>query len=459
MYKKFKKYFLFLTVCFTMTMFLQAQVFSEKNPPVRFEKDRGEDPKEFFEYEYRQFWDSLSEVEQFAIACSSNIFERNNQFHLDFSNHIRFNKYTREGVDILNSNWEIFNYDQLMENFNDLSEGEQNLIYIKLKNLLEQYPDLSVIEIGKKEDLTITEVSRMYLVKDMKEILGEHNIEAWIDARRISIIRWGIGAGYISLKEATNLLRPVIRKIKDDYTDFEEFIAHWVAGYCFNEVYNSTCPECTEKLLAAIDSARAYIPFEELPFTGKNADKTHCMRLSECVYTPSEEAAKMIPIQKIYKNYWSEEPSVSILQEFIKEEENYPEISDLLLLPRYVLMWTYSSAKERISYVESKLDYINSLPETSQTYSFVIQVYLNDLNKTYNPQKVIDIYENLNNPLQTNENVYFQYGYSYYLLASSCQSIIERDIYISRAAVVFKRLKSRGYDIGENMNCWLESVE
>ena len=177
------------------------------------------------------------------------------------------------------------------------------------------------------------------------------------------------------------------------------------------------------------------------------------------MYTPSEEAAKMIPIQKIYKNYWSEEPSVSILHEFIKEEENYPEISDLLLLPRYVLMWTYSSAKERISYVESKLDYINSLPETSQTYSFVIQVYLNDLNKTYNPQKVIDIYENLYNSLQTNENVYFQYGYSYYLLASSCQSIIERDIYISRAAVVFKRLKSRGYDIGENMNSWLESVE
>lgn len=299
----------------------------------------------------------------------------------------------------------------------------------------------------------------MYLVKDMKDILGVHNIEAWIDARRISIIRWGIGAGYISLKEGTNLLRPVIRKIKDDYSDFEEFIAHWVAGYCFNEVYNSTCPECTEKLLAAIDSARAYIPFEELPFTGKNADKTHCMKLSECVYTPSEEAAKMIPIQKIYKNYWSEEHSVSILQEFIKEEENYPEISDLLLLPRYVLMWTYSSVEDRIAYVESKLDYLKSLPETSQTYSFVIQVYLNDLNKTYNPQKVIDTYESLNNSLQTNANVYFQYGYSFYLLASTCQSVIERDIYVSRAATVFKRLKSRGFNLGENMNSWLERVE
>lgn len=459
MFESAKKLSVFLMFFLFFAGLLTAQVYSEKNPPVRFEKDRGEDPKQFFEYEYRQLWDSLAEYEQFAIACSSNIFERNNQFHLDFSNRVRFNKYTREGVDVLNKNWKIFNYDQLMENFNELSEGEQNAMYVKLKALLEKYPELSVIEIGEKEDLTITEVSRMYFVKEMKEVLGSHNIEAWIDARRISIIRWGIGAGYISLSEGTKLIRPIVTDIKKNYSNFEEFIAHWVAGYCFNEVYNSTCPECTEKLLAAIESARAYIPFEELPFTGKNADKNHCMTLSESIYTPSPEAEKMIPIQKIYKNYWSEELSPLILEALVEEEKNYPEISDLIILPRYVLMWTYSSIIERIAYVETKMEHLNSLPENSQTYSFVMQVYLNDLNKSYQPQKVIEVYETLKDSLKKNPDVYFQYGYSFYLLANSGQSVIERDIYVSRAAAVFRRLKNNGYDLGDNMSRWLERVE
>lgn len=459
MFERIKKLSFFLIVFFVSTVLLDAQVYSEKNPPVQFEKGKGKDPKQFFENEYRQLWDSLAEYEQFAIACSSNIFERNNQFHLDFSNKIRFNEDTREGIDVLNKNWKIFNYEQLMENFNELTEGEQNASYVRLKTLLEKYPKLSVIEIGKKEELTVTDVSRMYFVKDKKEVLGRHNLEAWIDARRISIIRWGIGAGYISLSEGTKLIKPIVTDIKNNYSSFEDFIAHWVAGYCFNEVYSSTCPECTEKLLKAIETARAYIPFEELSFTGKNADKKHRMTLSESIYTPSPEAAKLIPIQKIYKSYWTDEPSVSILEEMIAEEKKYPEISDLLLLPRYILMLNYSSITDRIAYVESKKEYLNSLPDNSQNYYFVMLVYLNDLNKSYQPQKVIDVYETLKDSLKKNQDIYFQYGYSYYLLANSGQSIIERDIYVSRAAAVFRRLKNSGYDLGENMSRWLEQVK
>lgn len=459
MLESVKKFLFFCIFFLSLVILLNAQVYSDNNPPVQFKKNKGEDPKLFFEREYRQIWNSLDEYEQFAIACSSNVFERNNQFHLDFSNKVRFNTKTREGIDVLNENWKIFNYTQLMENFNELTEGEQNAIYLRLKKLLEKYPELSVIEIGKKEELTITDVSRMYFVKDMKEVLGRHNLEAWIDARRISIIRWGIGAGYISLSEGTKLIKPIVADIKNNYSSFEEFIAHWVAGYCFNEVYSSNCPDCTKALLKAIDTARAYIPFEELPFTGKNADKKHCMTLSESIYTPSTEASKMIPVQRIYKNYWTNEPSVSILEDFIAEESNYPEISDLIILPRYVLMLSYSSVSERIAYIEPKIQFLNSLPESSQTYYFVMQFYLNDLNNSYQPQKVIEVYETLKESLKMDQNVYFQYGYSYYLLANSRQSIIERDIYVSRAAAVFRRLKNSGYDIGDNMNRWLEIID
>ena len=179
---------------FLAIFYLQAQ-------PAEYSENCGLTQKEFFEQNHRKTWEQLSEMEQFAIACSSNIFQRNKQYHLDFSNRIVFSEKTRKGIEVLNENWEIFNYDQLMENFNELSEGEQNSMYKILAGYLENNPELSIIQTGIKENCTVSSVTRMYLVQDKKELLGTHALEAWIDARRISIIRWGIGAGYISEQE------------------------------------------------------------------------------------------------------------------------------------------------------------------------------------------------------------------------------------------------------------------
>lgn len=446
MNKKTRLIFLFVFIFGSLSLCAQENTESERSP------------QQIFEDNYRSLWDSLAEYEQFAIACSSNIFERNSQFHLDFSNRKLRDKKSREGIDVLNENWGIYNYDDLMKAYNELSEGEQNAAYVKLKTLLEKYPESSVIEIGEKEELTITEVSRLYFVKEMQGVLGSHNLEAWIDARRISIIRWSIGAGYISLYEGTQLIKPIVKAIKEDYSNYEDFFAHWLAGYCFNEVFYSTCPDCTEPLIAANEAARAYIPFEELIFTGRNADKNHIMKISEGVYTPSEEAAKMIPVQKVYKRYWKEEASETILNDFINEEENYPQISNILLLPRFVLMQIYSTTEKRIAYVDSKKEYLNSLPENSQNLFYITQVYLSDLNNVYRPQQVIDIYETLNDSFKKDEKIYYQYGYSYYLLAAISQSIVERDFCVSRAVTVFNRLKNNGFALNEKMNSWLTAV-
>ena len=198
MNKKTRLIFLFVFIFGSLSLCAQENTESERSP------------QQIFEDNYRSLWDSLAEYEQFAIACSSNIFERNSQFHLDFSNSKLRDKKSREGIDVLNENWGIYNYDDLMKAYNELSEGDQNAAYVKLKTLLEKYPESSVIEIGEKEELTITEVSRLYFVKEMQGVLGSHNLEAWIDARRISIIRWGIGAGYISLYEVTQLIKPIV---------------------------------------------------------------------------------------------------------------------------------------------------------------------------------------------------------------------------------------------------------
>ncbi len=452
-----KKRFVFIACLFLMSL---IGLFAAENQttPVQYKPDSGETPEQFFEREYKVLWKMIPEYQQFAIACTSNLCERRNQFHLDFGTRINFED-TTTGKSVLNDGWEIFNYDQLMEHWNELSAGEQNNKYIKLKELLEKYPKLSVLEIGKKEQLTVTEVSRMYFVKDKKDLLGIHNLEAWIDGRRISIMRWGIGAGYISEEEATALIKPVVAKIKDDYVSYEEFISHWIAGFCFNAVFDSTVPECTDNLLAAHKTARAYVPYELLAFTGKNADKNHTMTLEESIYTPSELAAKMIPAQKAFKRYWNDEPDISILNELIAAEKDYPEICDITFESHFILMCKFCSAQERADFVDANRKYVFSLDEKSELVNYVTGVYFNDLIRTYQPEKLISVYKALPNSLQTNEDNYFNYGYANYLMSNICSTVLERDIYISRAVNVFNQLKKRGYDNGNFINCWLNVVE
>lgn len=432
---------------------------SEIKPVEYSDKYNNLSRNEFFEKYHRQTWESLSTIEQFAIACSSNIFQRNRQYHLDFSNRIVFDEDTRKGIEVLNDNWNIYNYDELIQNYNELIEGEQAAMYKELEEKLNQFPELSIIEIGIQEGLSVSAVSRMYMVQALKDKLGKHGIDAWTQARSISIIRWGIGAGYISDREGYDLIEPVVKEIINNYTCFDEFIAHWVAGYCFNAVYDSTCPECTDILLKAIEEARAYIPFEELKFTGVNADPDYCITVKEAVYNPDELARKMIPVQKVYKRYQKEDSSKELYDQIIKVEQDYPEVSDLLILCRYSMMCNFSYAKERIEYAESKLDYLKNNPNTQGLYYDVVRIYSSDLLEAYQPEKCIALYKELPSQFQSDEQLYFFYGYSNFLMINICQTILEKNVYQSRAIDVFKRLLARGYDIGDNMKNWLRVME
>ena len=444
---------------FVLIITLFVCVWKLTAAPVKYDKKSDEEPAKFFEREYSEYWKTIPEYQQFAIACSSNIFERDGMFHLDYSNRTVFDENTSTGEKILNEYWKIFDSEDLMNSYEELTKGEQNADYKELKQLLQKYPELSIIEIGKKEELTVTQVSRLYFVQDKQELLGIHDLEAWIDARRISILRWGISAGYISYEEADALIKPIALKIKEDYVSFGDFIAHWMAGYCYNEVYSSTCPDCTNNLIRAIETARAYIPFETLAFTGKNADKNHTMTLKDGIYTPSELAAKMIPVQKAYKRYWNEESDVSILEDLKKAEEEYPEASDITFTCHLVLMGVYSTTQEKIEYIESKMDYIQSLPRNSENKRYAFLMYFSNLTKAYEVEKVISLYKQLPQELQTDFEIYFNYGYANYLMSNICSTVLERDIYISRAKTVFKQLKGYGYSIGEFLDSWLEKMD
>ena len=110
-------------------LFLTVNIFAQDNQDSAKE--------EYFEKHYRKTWDSLSEFEQYAIAFSSNLFQINKFYHLDFSAK-SFSDESKENIkEILEDSWGITDYDSLMENFDNLLTGGHSGAYKSLAALTE----------------------------------------------------------------------------------------------------------------------------------------------------------------------------------------------------------------------------------------------------------------------------------------------------------------------------------
>ena len=443
---------------FILMIFSAGRIFAEEYP-LQYKEDCGLERWEFFNKEYRAIWNTLSEEEQFLIACSANVFERNGQYHLDITNQTLLENDSTTGKYILNERWEIYSKEELLKNVKEIEESGQAPTYRKLEALLLKYPDLSVIEIGEKEELTVTQVSRMYMIQQLRSYLEIHGIDAWDDTRRINLMRWGMSAGYLTKEEGLELLQPIYLRLKNNYRSFEDFFAHWLAGFCYDEVFKSNCPQCTLDAFDALIAGRAYVPFEELKFSGQNADPDHTMTYEEGVYTPTDLAQKLIPVQMVYKRYWNETHTADLLQELIEAEEACPEAANLTMFAHVELLNQFGTAAERIEYIESKEAFLNSLDEASEWRNKITKWYLLDLLNTYSAEKFISVYNKLPPSMQAEDEIYFGYGYANILMSNLCTTIIERDIYILRAKDILKRLESRDYDIGDFLRCWINAVE
>ncbi len=328
--------------------------------------------KDFFDTNYKRLWYSLPEAEKYAIAFSSNLFETNGQFHLDFGNHYEFGNTVGYGKKTLNQSCGINSYSSLMKMVNSLLEEGHSKAYNDLLDLLKKYPHKSVLKIAKKEHLDILSISRLYWVAEMKDKLGSHGIEAWDEGRVITWIRWSVGAGYISYDEAINLIVPIIDNIRQNYNSWDDYMAHYIAGRSFYSLSSSKYKNNMTESLAAVKTCRAYIPYETLTFHQFNVDKQHIMTVSDSQYTPSKEGLKWEEFRTLY----AAKDSSYVLEDLIILEKKYPEYSDIVYGWHLALMIKYTKDKKEIyKYVKAHYKYFSKLPHDDPIYEVSMIFY------------------------------------------------------------------------------------
>ncbi len=400
---------------------------------------------------FAQNWNQLTELEKYAVAFSSNLFELNQENHFDFSNQSE----AKEGKQILKDSWGITDYESLIENFNTLEESGHSGAYDTLLALLVKYKKKTVLEIAHEENLDIIQTTRLYYVAKMKDLLGSHGIEAWDQGREITTLRWGIGAGYISYDEAIKLIEPVVEKIKKNYVSWDDYMAHYIAGRGFYALFASNYTVLGEKAIEAAKKSSKSIPIKELKFSAEDADKMHVMNFDKCIYKPTKEALKWENVQKLY----NQNPSEQVLASLEKLENDFPDCKGITFYWHLDLLRKYTDSKTIADYIEENTAYWSKLPsedEVSVNTKYVYMYALNDINQ---PQKAIDVFETLPDSVKKNVYVYYQYACSYYILSFQTPVDSEKNIYQARAVNAFKQCEKMGLQLNDYVKNWIESVQ
>lgn len=427
----------------------------QKIKPVKYNAAKNSDASAFYNKNYKEIWEKLPENEKYAIAFSSNLFELNRQYQLDFDGKVVLSDDSSDPKDLLKNSWSIENYEQLVEMFKSLEDYGHSGAYKSLTELLDKYPDKSPLEIASLESLSILDTTRLHFVRDTRELLGSHGIEAWDEGREITILRWGIASGYISSDEAMDLMEPVIKRIRENYYNFEDYISHYILGRQFYALYDGGYEKLGEKAKAACYSARAYIPFEFLMFTSQNADSEKKLTYADCIFTPSEAFTKWERVMTLYRQNASKE-TIELIKYFEKE---MPECRNIVFYWHITLLNHFAQYGELVEFTEENMPYIESLAKDGEVYSNSLYYYINALNQVFNPEQALLTYRSLPEELQGNVYLYYQYAYANYLMTNLSIEQKEMDFYRNRASAAFKLLKEYDCNIGPQMDGWLLSLE
>lgn len=456
-----KKYLtaLILSIFFiTAPVFSQDAVlyppFSNETPPANPDFNSEDEVVEYFEKVYRPTWDKLSEFEKDAIAFSSNLFQLNRQYHLDFSGKTVYKSNQGSPTVLLQKDWGITDHDSLVEMFDSLVTGGQSGSYKKLLAMLTENPGKSVLDIALAKHLSILEVSRLYYVRDTHSFLGRHDIEAWDLGRAITIMRWGMACDYISVEEATELCKPVVERLRQDYVSWYDFFVHYIQGRGFFGLYEGNSDVLMINGVAAASLTLNFIPLRDLTYPGENADREHTFtnKYTLCI-SNSPDYEEWKKVQKLYAGNQTKE-TLTKLCEF---EEQFAAHSDLFFLWHIELLQKFGTHQELVDYVSEKADYVESLPQNDELYYMTMYNYMNALNELYQPAQALQIFYSLPQNFQFTTWFYYQYAYASYLMLSLCETQQEFDMYKQMAKNALTVLQNSGFEIGASLEAWLNA--
>ncbi len=398
---------------------------------------------------------NISEQDKFTFAFSSNLVELNKGAHWFFSGIYSGDNEKKKYTEILHDFWSIETYQDLIKTIENLDAGGHAGAYWSNLALLNKYPGMSPRDIIDKENLTILDGSRLFFARDMQVRLGEKGIEAWDKGREITLLRWGTAIGIIGEKEAYERVAPIVETLKNDYTSWEDYMAHYIIGREYYGLGMADHIELTNSALTAALISDELFQFSSLAFPSVETQTRKSLTFSDIYYLPKLEAEPwQIALQADnLKDNDKKKEALDAIREARKQcPENLAMINEEATI--LALRGEIDSARKLLDESASIAAACPAEFEIFQSYQFLFISLSNSLNK---PQDALLHVSLL--PVSCREYPFtlFQTGYAYACLYGIATTNQERLNYYTEACDFFVRAEHSGYSLPANIQKWMRT--
>ncbi|MBR4826190.1 MAG: DUF1266 domain-containing protein [Spirochaetaceae bacterium] len=196
----------------------------------------------------------------------------------------------------LHSKQDILN---LVERYLNGNWGEEQA-FIEAKAMYEKYPDCPLDEIATIECLGVGKIIDLYYYAETKDKIGEHGLLALDAVRILSVIRWGVAAGWLTEAEAIAAAKPLMTQLLDAYDSWEDFACHFALNWYYYIMRFDYDLPAYQKGLAA-ERKKYDVPAKsgkksktnnshDIKFPGQNRNDSPILTYDDMFYTPSEDA-------------------------------------------------------------------------------------------------------------------------------------------------------------------------
>jgi hypothetical protein len=187
------------------------------------------------------------EIEDWALGCSAVLAVRNDLDPYQFGMMAKGDPYSaRAAAAVLSRDWGCDNRAVLLDLIARMTDGGHNVSFAKayheLSALTEEDDEQWLQANGDKDRAWLE------LTKSLGDRWGDKQIKAWDWFRMMHLTAWGYIAGYIDLQESYDLMTPVIQRLRQSFSSWDEANRNYIDGYAWWSGTDITRPDTEYKL-------------------------------------------------------------------------------------------------------------------------------------------------------------------------------------------------------------------
>jgi hypothetical protein len=175
--------------------------------------------------------DETSNLGQWARAMGSVLIYLNDGNPYYFGGYQATEDNQKAAVNILSTSWEINSREDLLSQVKLLLQTGDRKTFLKEAKEMNRMSkkDLKTAMKQLSGDLLVHYRMVRYNWKNWKK----NGLLAWDMCRISHLVQWGYVAGYLDCEEAQALMEPAVKKLKKNFSSWDEVQNNWLDGYCY----------------------------------------------------------------------------------------------------------------------------------------------------------------------------------------------------------------------------------